>query len=151
LYSKGLVDVKQSEKALVASCGGYCGECPFYYLAYVNNDEKLKKIEELSKQFNMEIKPDNIGCMGCHGSIRSSWCASCSIQQCTEEKGILTCAFCDEVPCEKLEKFYDEENKRYGDENRYGDESRAHILRQREIGLEKWLEEIRLSEEKKSQ
>ena len=143
--------MKQSEKALVASCGGYCGGCPFYYLAYVSNDEKLKKVRELSKRFSMDIKPDDIGCLGCHGSIRSCWCASCSIQQCTEEKGILTCAFCDEFSCEKLEKFYDEENKRYGNETRYGDESRAQILRQRETGLEKWLEEIRFAREKKSQ
>jgi len=68
-----------------------------------------------------------------------------------EEKGILTCAFCGVFLCEKLEKFYDEENKRYGNETRYGDESRAQILRQREIGLEKWLEEIRFAREKKSQ
>lgn len=143
--------MKQSEKALVASCGGYCGGCPFYYLAYVSNDEKLRKVRELSKQFSMDIKPDDIGCLGCHGSIRSRWCASCSIRQCTEEKGILTCAFCGVFLCEKLEKFYDEENKRYGNKTGYGDESRAQILRQREIGLEKWLEEIRFVREKKSQ
>jgi hypothetical protein len=143
--------MEQSKKALVASCGGYCGGCPFHYLAYIDNNEKLKKAEELSKQFTMDIKPDDIRCLGCHGLIQSSWCAGCSIRQCTEERRILTCAFCDEFPCEKLEKFYDEENKRYGNETRYGDESRAQIIRQRKIGLEKWLEEIRLSGEKKSQ
>jgi hypothetical protein len=127
--------VKQSEKALVATCGGYCGGCPFCYLAYINNDEKLKKVRELSKQFSMDIKPDDIGCLGCHGSIRSRWCASCSIRQCTEEKGILTCAFCDEFPCEKLKEYYEED--------KCGDKSRAHMLMQKEIGLEKWLGEMR--------
>jgi len=98
--------VKQSEKALVAACGGYCGGCPDY-LAYVNNDEKLKKklAEEISKELSMNVKPEDIGCLGCHGPIHRPWCASCSIQQCTEEKGILTCAFCDEFPCEKLENI----------------------------------------------
>ncbi len=132
--------MKQSEKALITACGGYCGGCPDY-LAYINNDDKLKKklAAEFSKQFNMKIEPEDVGCLGCHGSIRKPWSASCSIQRCTEEKGILTCTFCDEFPCEKLEKYYGK--------NEYGDKCRAHILRQKEIGLEKWLEETK----KKSQ
>lgn len=135
--------MEQSEKALVASCGGYCGRCPFHYLAHIENKEKRKKAEELSKQFNMDIEPDEIRCLGCHGSIQSSWCATCSIRQCTEKRKILTCAFCDEFPCQKLETFYHEENTKYGENVRYGDESKRHILRQREIGLKKWLEEMK--------
>ena len=135
--------MKQSEKALIASCGGYCRGCAFHYLAHVDEDERLKQAEALSRQLNMEIRLDEIGCLGCHGSEQSSWCAGCSIRQCTEEKGILTCASCDIFPCDKLERFYDEENTRYGSETRYGDESKANILRQREIGLEKWLEEAK--------
>ncbi|MCW3993659.1 MAG: DUF3795 domain-containing protein [Candidatus Bathyarchaeota archaeon] len=128
--------MRQSEKALVAVCGGYFGGC-VDYLAYINDDEKLKRTlaEEFSKQFDMDIKPEDIGCLGCHGSIHKPWCASCSIRQCTEKKGILTCAFCDEFPCEKLEKYYEKD--------KCGDKFRAHILRQKEIGLEKWLEEMR--------
>jgi len=34
--------VRQSEKALIAACGGYCGDCTDY-LAYINNDEKLQR------------------------------------------------------------------------------------------------------------
>jgi len=132
--------VKQSEKTLIAACGGYCGGCPDY-LAYINNDDKLKKklAAEFSKQFNMDIKPQDVGCLGCHGPVRKPWSASCSIQRCTEEKGILTCAFCDEFPCEKLGKYYEK--------NKYGEKYRTNILKQKEIGLEKWLEEMK----KKSQ
>ena len=110
-------------------------------MAHINNDEKLKKklAQRFSRQFNMDVKPEEIGCLGCHGQIRKPWCASCSIQQCTEKKGILTCAFCDEFPCEKLEKYYEK--------NEYGGESRAHILRQKEIGLERWLEEVKKKSE----
>jgi hypothetical protein len=62
--------VKQSEKALIAACGGYCGGCTDYS-AYINNDKKLKRklAQEFSKQFNMDIKPEDVGCLGCHGSI----------------------------------------------------------------------------------
>ena len=47
----------------------------------------------------------------------------------------LTCAFCDEFSCEKLERYYEKD--------KCGDRFKGHILRQREIGLEKWLEEMR--------
>jgi len=132
--------LRQTEKMLVAACGGFCGGCPDY-LAYISNDGRLKRklAQEFSEQFNMDIKPEDVGCLGCHGPIRKPWCASCSIRQCTEEKGILTCALCDEIPCDKLEKYYEK--------NKYGDKSRAHIVRQKQIGLEKWLEEMK----KKSQ
>jgi len=135
--------VKQPEKALVGACGGYCGGCTDY-LAYINNDEKLKRklAEEFSKQFDMDIRPEDVGCLGCHGSIHKPWCASCSIRQCTGEKGILTCAFCDEFPCEKLEKYYEKDES--------GDKFRAHILRQKEIGFENWLEEMRKKSAHKS-
>ena len=101
-------------------------------MVYINNNENMKRklAEEFSKQFNMDIKPENIGCLGCHGSIHKPWCASCYIRQWTEEKGLLTCAFCDEFPCEELQKYYE-------------DKCRAHILRPKEIGLERWLEEMK--------
>ncbi|MCW4020645.1 MAG: DUF3795 domain-containing protein [Candidatus Bathyarchaeota archaeon] len=77
--------MRQSEKALVESCGGYCGGYPFYYLAFINDDEVGKrKAEEFSKQFNVKITLDHIGCLGCHGSRQCTWCANCSIRQCTE-------------------------------------------------------------------
>lgn len=48
--------MKHSEKALVGACGGYCWGCADY-LAYINNDEKLKRklAEEFSKQFDMSL------------------------------------------------------------------------------------------------
>lgn len=125
-----------SKKMLIAACGNYCGGCTDY-LAYVKNDEKLKKklAEELSKQFSMDIKPKDVGCLGCHGPISKRWCASCHIKRCTQEKGILTCAFCSDFPCEILEEYYEKEEN--------GDNYKRNILRQREIGLEKWLAETK--------
>ncbi len=128
--------MKQSEKALLAACGGYCGGCPDY-LAYINNDEKLKKklAEDFSKDFNLDLKPEDIACLGCHGSIRKPWSANCPVQRCTEEKGILTCAFCHEFPCEKVGRLYEK--------NKEGEFLRNNILRQKEIGLEEWLAEMK--------
>ena len=127
--------MEQSEKALTKACGGYCVGC-LDFLAYINNDEELKKklAKQFSKELGMDIKPEDVGCLGCHGTIHKPWCASCSLQRCTEEKGIPTCSFCDEFPCEKLETYYQEHGE---------SEGRAHLLRQKKIGLEKWLEEVK--------
>jgi len=127
--------MRQSEKALTKACGGYCSSC-LDYLAYINNDKELKNklAKQFSKELGMNIKPEDVGCLGCHGTIHKPWCASCSLQRCTEEKGILTCSFCDEFPCEKLETYLQEHRESGG---------RAHLLRQREIGLQKWLEEVK--------
>ena len=124
--------MKQAEKTLIQACGGYCANCPDY-LAYINNDEKLKEqlAGQFSKQFGIEIKAEDVGCLGYHGTIHKPWCASCNILQYTEEKGILTCAFCAQFPCDKSDKYY----KKH--------EGRMHILRQKKIGLEEWLEEMR--------
>jgi len=86
--------VSQSKKALVGACGGYCGGCTDY-LAYINKDEKLKRkiAGEFSKQFDMDINPEDSGCLECHGSIHKPWCTSCSIRGCAEERGMLTCHF----------------------------------------------------------
>ena len=134
--------MKQSERALVAACGGYCGGC-LDYLVYISNDDELKKklAEEISKDLGMDLKPEDIGCLGCHGSIHKPWCASCSLQRCTEEKAILSCAFCDEYPCQKVGEFHDRAEKKGKSSENIA--RRRHILRQREIGLEKWLAEAK--------
>ncbi len=127
--------MEQSEKTLVKGCGGYCGGC-LDYLAYINNDEELKKklAKQFSEELDMNIKSEDVGCLGCHGTIHKPWCASCSLQRCTEGKKNLTCASCDEFPCDKLETYYQEHRE---------SESRAHLLRRQEIGLEKWVEEVK--------
>jgi hypothetical protein len=44
-------------------------------------------------------------------------------------------AFCDDFPCKKLEDYFEK--------GKDGDKYRVHLLRQREVGLERWLEEVR--------
>ena len=135
--------MEQSEKGLIGACGGYCGGCGLY-LAYVNNDEEQKKkvAKQIYELYNQEVKPEDIKCSGCHGRILGPWGnpAMCFIRKCTEEKEIITCAFCDEFPCEKLEIHFEKANK-VSDETKYGDVTKADLFRQKEIGLEKWLQE----------
>lgn len=65
---------------LVAYCGLYCGTCPSY--------KKGK-------------------CLGCHTNEKASWC---KIRSCNIQKGISSCAECDEYTkvndCKKFNNFF---------------------------------------------
>jgi len=126
------------EKELFGACGIDCGKCPDYQAHVGNDDElKVKLAKDFSKQFDMDIKPEEVGCLGCHGPLHKPWSGlECFFRQCSEKKDIATCAFCDEFPCGELEIFYKDEDKK--------GVLRANILKQREVGFEKWQDLIGL-------
>ncbi len=65
--------------------------------------------EEWSKQFNYDLKPEDINCDGCQsqGGALFKHSQVCALRKCGMEKGVETCGHCDEYLCEKLEKFYE--------------------------------------------
>jgi ribosomal protein L32 len=85
---------------LLASCGTYCGVCP-YLIAYKTNNESLK--QKLAK--TVGLKPDQIICEGCNSDLPLVFCRNCPMKKCVNEKGFQSCAECDEFPCEVIEKF----------------------------------------------
>ena len=94
-----------SDPVLVAYCGLYCGACK----AYLKNR-----------------------CPGCHDNVRASWC---KVRSCCMERGMDTCADCDEYPdpmaCSSYNTFM---SRVFGFLFR---SDRAACIRQiREVGLE---------------
>ena len=85
---------------LFAPCGTYCGVCP-YLIAYKTNDEGMK--EKLAKSIG--IKPEQIVCDGCRSENPLFFCQKCAMKTCVSEKGIDSCAECDDYPCIHIEKF----------------------------------------------
>ncbi len=82
---------------LLAPCGVHCGVCP-YLIAYKTNDTSLK--EKLAKSIG--IKPEKIVCEGCRSDLPLYFCKICKIKSCVLEKGIESCAECDNYPCEHI-------------------------------------------------
>ena len=127
--------IPKSERALIAACGMYCGDCGDY-LAYVGNDEGLrsKVAAEIREQLNIDLTPEQVGCLGCWGEIHTPWAASlgCEVRRCAEGKGVLSCALCDGFRCERL----DHQSSR-------GSKARTNLCRIKEVGLEVWLNEFR--------
>jgi len=71
-------------------CGGYCGACPQYLATKAGNAAELG-LEE---------------CFGCKsGAVAQTWCATCPLKSCAEDRGIEFCFECPDYPCPQLDAF----------------------------------------------
>jgi hypothetical protein len=96
------------EKA-IAFCGLTCSDCPAYLATQDDSDEERRRVAETwSKEYNSDIKPEDISCDGClPGHTRYfHHCFDCDIRACGIARGVENCAFCDEYACEKLDRFF---------------------------------------------
>jgi hypothetical protein len=94
---------------MVSFCGLLCNECGAFIATKNNDDKKRKEVAELwHKEFNVEIKLEEINCSGCLSDSEPLFkhCKVCEVRKCGKEKAIENCAHCDEYACEKLEKIF---------------------------------------------
>ncbi len=93
----------------IAFCGIDCNECGTFIATKNDDDEKrLEVAQTWSKQYNSDIKPEDINCDGCqsNGERLFNYCTVCGIRKCAKERGVANCAYCDDYACEKLEDFF---------------------------------------------
>ncbi|GAG11284.1 unnamed protein product [marine sediment metagenome] len=94
---------------MIAYCGIVCSECPALLATQEDDAAKRKKVAEAwSKQFNVDIKPEQVNCDGCpsEGKRVFFYCNICEIRKCGQEKRVENCAYCAEYACEKLTSFF---------------------------------------------
>ena len=94
---------------MIAVCGAICSGCPALLATQKDDDAKRKEIAELwSKQYNADIKPEDINCDGCmsQGKRVFNYCNVCEIRKCGKERHVENCAHCNEYACEKLTEFF---------------------------------------------
>jgi hypothetical protein len=107
---------------MIAFCGVNCGECGAYLATRDADEVKRSEVaQEWSQKFGAEMQPETINCLGCSSDgPLFFYCAMCDIRKCASEKGLSTCAHCDDYACEKLEAFFgmSPENKKWLDEIR---------------------------------
>ena len=96
---------------IIAFCGLTCTECPAFIATQKDDDKERKKVAKVwSKEFNSDIKPEDINCDGClteESGRLFSHCKVCEIRKCGRKKEVKNCAYCDDYACEKLTKFFD--------------------------------------------
>ncbi|UYP45507.1 hypothetical protein NEF87_001792 [Candidatus Lokiarchaeum ossiferum] len=94
---------------IIGYCGIVCSDCPAYIATMVNDDEaRIKAAEMWSKEFNEQIKPEDINCEGCNSKngVLFSHCSVCEMRKCGLPRNINNCAYCGEYTCQKLEAFH---------------------------------------------
>jgi hypothetical protein len=94
---------------MVAYCGITCTDCGAFIATQNDDDAKRREVaEQWTKQFNVDINPQDINCDGCltkTGRI-VNYCNICEIRKCGAERGVVNCAYCDDYACDRLEKFF---------------------------------------------
>jgi hypothetical protein len=117
-------------KQLAGKCGVYCGSCPVYR-SYKDKDEKALLSTAISTRCTLDL----INCDGCGSEQRFVLSKRCAIRKCAIEKGVDACALCKEYPCDSISLFYD-------DGIISVKQPELNSARIKEIGLNRWLEEI---------
>ncbi len=104
-------------KTIIAYCGINCDKCPVFIATSKNDDDLRQRTAEewstvyadILESFGIHgLKPGDMNCRGCR-SDRGLFigCASCPIRKCSQDKGFVTCASCDEYgSCNMLNAFY---------------------------------------------
>ena len=109
-------DPSRTMSTLVAYCGLECGTCPIH-LATVDQDplrQQTARIEIArlcSEKYGISLLPQDVTeCDGCTASTGRlfSGCARCAIRACAISRRLASCAFCADLPCEKLTKHIEE-------------------------------------------
>jgi len=120
--------INEDDKKLIGACGIFCADCGIYQ-SYKSQDRQRQ--EKIAKDiFGENGRAEQITCDGCRGAMDVHWSGECKIMLCTSERELLACSECAEFPCETLEEFW---AKGY-------ESAKENALRQKEMGLENWLE-----------
>lgn len=125
---------KETEKWLISVCGLNCIKCDMYQAAH--GDKKLQKeiVEWFKTKRNQTIRPEQIKCKGCRGSLDNHWSSDCKMMLCARKKGMQYCFECEEFPCEEVNKFA-------SDGVPHHKKTVENAKRMKEIGIEAWIKE----------
>lgn len=101
------VVVGKQQGQIIAACGNDCAACPRYIgHSYEKSQEELQHTAELWLKIGYRdrvVSTDEISCMGCKPE---NWCRY-HVAACCMEKGIETCADCEEYPCDNMKECFE--------------------------------------------
>jgi len=93
---------------MIAYCGLVCSECPAYVATQADDSEALQRVAaEWGKETNTPLTAADCLCDGCLSDSDRlfGYCSKCKMRACAMERGMVTCAHCDDYGCEKITGF----------------------------------------------
>ena len=125
----------KEKRILVAPCGLYCGACSIRS-AYNRHDSELLKAmaDGVSLYLGHKVDAKDLACKGCLSDVVSISCRECKMRDCAVAKRLSRCSECPDSPCELIKSFNDDGLPHHA-------EVLKNIERQKEIGIDAWIEE----------
>ena len=92
----------------LAFCGDDCNVCPRYIATQSGKTERLKEVATMWQRAGWRdaIVPHEE--MICHGCALVKWCRYDDIRKCARENGIDNCGKCNNYPCKKIQKVFEQ-------------------------------------------
>lgn len=94
---------------LIAACGLICSECDAYRATQKGDADAIANVAaQWSEQYGSAIPPESVWCDGCmaNGERLCGHGGECKIRSCVVERGLGTCAGCDDYACGLLQEFF---------------------------------------------
>ena len=97
---------------MLAPCGINCAECAAYEATMAVDEAMMQRVVDTYGQGGGSFTDwVCLGCLHPEPGLIASYCAGCGIRSCALEKGVASCATCEQYDgCEKLKAFYTEED-----------------------------------------
>ena len=118
----------------VAVCGLNCAKCDMYLASHGNEKLRDEIVAWFKKERNETLKPEQIRCEGCGGSLDAHWSPDCRMMLCAKKRGLQHCFQCEDFPCPSVNEFS-------SDGTPHHKRTVENSKRMREIGIEAWIEE----------
>jgi hypothetical protein len=122
-------NINESNNKLASVCGLFCGACTLY----IATQEDPQRLKVMADRFHLSV--EEISCNGCRSQKRCPYCEKCKMFTCAWDRGHEFCHECPDYPCADLKLFQMERPHR---SELWQDQTRI-----KEIGSQKWLQEIR--------
>jgi len=125
---------EKSENWALAYCGLNCAKCGIYEAGHGNNKKRDDILVRLKHKNNKILKPEQITCNGCKGSLDNHWDENCKMMLCARRKRLQYCFQCDEFPCGILSAFASDGDARHK-------KTLENLYRMKQIGVDTWIAE----------
>jgi len=92
---------------MIAMCGLVCNDCIAFVATQKNDDKLRERVVEAWSTEKERLRLEDVDCDGCKSEGRLYiFCEVCNVRKCGLQRGIENCGYCNEFPCEKLEKLW---------------------------------------------
>ena len=120
------------EKWSISVCGLNCAKCDIYLASHGNEKLRNEIIEWFKKERNKTIKPEQVRCEGCRGTLDTHWSSDCKMMLCAKNRKLQYCFECEDFPCTSVNQFS-------SDGVPHHKRTIENSKRMKEIGIDAWI------------